>query len=703
MITVHMIGNAHLDPVWLWPREDGVDTVLATARSACDRLDEYPEFVFTCSTSWFHEQVAVIDPVLFARIRAHVASGRWQLVGGMPVQPDCNFPSAETFDAMLADGQDYYRHRFGRTTTVGYNVDSFGHTAYLPRFLRAAGMDAYVFMRPGAHAKELPGRVFRWCSPDGHAVTAFRIAEHYNTTQEQLPDMIAAAMQGLPSGITHTMCFYGVGDHGGGPTKANIEWIQEHADAIAGARLEFSHPRAFFDAVAPQADVLPVVEGELQFHAIGCYSVERDIRVALRAAESGIRRAQGAAGALAAHVTDADRALLVSAREKLHFNTFHDILGGTSVRSASLRAVGELRTAAAEACTAMTCITRRAVRDAAEPGLHKLVIFNPSEAPFRGLLGYEPFVHWTFRDFRLVDERGEPVPRQWVHAESVTRMRGMLFPSELEPGGMRVYRIEALDERPAPPEEGIFRVADDGLSDGQSEVTVGADAIDLHGWQVRLDLCADHADTWGDKSGRCDDTVVDRVTWRERQVVERGPLRAGVRVGGEAGGSRFWMRLLLADDGMLELHLRVVWAAVQQRLRLRIEAPGVLTERVDLVSGGALARPLDGMEYPLNGGLSVACGSGARLGIAAPDVYSLSVGERNLDLTLLRSAFVAHHDPETLDTVLPGTEPDRHDQWVTDQGQHAFHLRLGPDAAIDVVAAVSRMMQTPPLVWSLTG
>ena len=167
MRTVHMIGNAHLDPVWLWRREDGVDAALATARSACDRLDEYREFIFTCSASWMHVEVERIDPTLFERIRRFVDAGRWQIVGGMVIQPDCNLPSAESFRKQLEHGQRYFRDRLGEAATVGYNVDSFGHTAYLPRFLQAAGIDAYAFMRPGPNEKRLPSSLFRWRSPDG--------------------------------------------------------------------------------------------------------------------------------------------------------------------------------------------------------------------------------------------------------------------------------------------------------------------------------------------------------------------------------------------------------------------------------------------------------------------------------------------------------------------------------------------------------
>ncbi len=82
MITVHLILNAHIDPVWLWPWAAGVDETIATCRSACDRLDANPDAIFTRGEAWGYRMVETIDPELFARIRGHVASGRWEIVGG---------------------------------------------------------------------------------------------------------------------------------------------------------------------------------------------------------------------------------------------------------------------------------------------------------------------------------------------------------------------------------------------------------------------------------------------------------------------------------------------------------------------------------------------------------------------------------------------------------------------------------------------
>ena len=95
MKTVHLIFNAHIDPVWLWPWQAGLDAVLATCRSACNRLDAHPDLVFTKGDAWAFEQVERVDAALFERIRKHVDAGRWAIVGGWWIQPDCTLPSAE--------------------------------------------------------------------------------------------------------------------------------------------------------------------------------------------------------------------------------------------------------------------------------------------------------------------------------------------------------------------------------------------------------------------------------------------------------------------------------------------------------------------------------------------------------------------------------------------------------------------------------
>lgn len=148
---LYMIGNAHIDPVWLWRWPEGYQEVRATFASALDRMDEYPEFIFTMDQIVFLTWIEEHDPEMFARIAARVAEGRWEIAGGMWVEPDCNLPSGESFVRHTLYSQRYLQDKFGLTATVGLNADPFGHHAMLPQLLAKSGIDSYLFLRPQAH------------------------------------------------------------------------------------------------------------------------------------------------------------------------------------------------------------------------------------------------------------------------------------------------------------------------------------------------------------------------------------------------------------------------------------------------------------------------------------------------------------------------------------------------------------------------
>ena len=228
---IHLIGNAHLDPAWLWRWTEGFAEIKATFQSALDRLAEFPEFVFTCAAASYYQWVEENAPEMFAAIRRRVAEGRWIIAGGWWVQPDCNIPCGESFVRHGLYSQRYFREKFGVIAQVGYNVDSFGHNGMLPQILQKSGMDSYVFSRPGDDEKELPGHVFWWESPDGSRVLAFKIPFSYGQWvpwEETRPgDAEARKLQETLKLAADEqiafMNFYGVGNHGGGPTIASLK------------------------------------------------------------------------------------------------------------------------------------------------------------------------------------------------------------------------------------------------------------------------------------------------------------------------------------------------------------------------------------------------------------------------------------------------------------------------------------------------
>ncbi|MGB9895784.1 MAG: alpha-mannosidase, partial [Thermoproteota archaeon] len=214
-----LCGNSHIDPVWLWRWNEGYWTVRSTVRSVVNLLKKYPEVTFVFSSAVMYKWIEESEPELFNEVKTLVKAGRWIPVGGSWVEPDCNLPSGESFVRQYLYGQMFFKERFGAKVNVGYNIDSFGHNASLPKILKNSGIDFYVFMRPGAHEKELPLNIFWWESNDGSRVLAFRHPTSYGLTKNSLWKAIESLSQSKEPIL---LLLFGKGDHGGGPEDDDI-------------------------------------------------------------------------------------------------------------------------------------------------------------------------------------------------------------------------------------------------------------------------------------------------------------------------------------------------------------------------------------------------------------------------------------------------------------------------------------------------
>jgi len=353
---IFCVGNAHLDPLWLWRWQEGSCEAKATIRSALDRMKEYPDFKFCCAAGVVFEWIEKFDPDMFAEIRQRVKEGRFILTGGWFVQPDCNNPGGESFVRHGLYTQRYFSEKFGTTAKTGYNVDSFGHHVMIPQFLRKQGMENYIFMRPGNHEKVLPSHIFRWQSPDGSEVVAGKILIRYNYSgqmndQEGFEQVIAAGEEQADPNMDQMLLFYGVGNHGGGPTKKNIEAIIATNKAHPETEFVFSTSDDFFDRARTFKDKLPLITDDLQHHASGCYAAVSSVKREIRRAECDLFEAENY-GMLVDKLCGFNGPTteqIHAAWKNVMFAHFHDSMGGCSVRSAhedTLLQLGESRSAA---------------------------------------------------------------------------------------------------------------------------------------------------------------------------------------------------------------------------------------------------------------------------------------------------------------------------------------------------------------------
>ena len=694
--TIHVIFNAHLDPIWMWPWTSGLDEALATCRSACDRLDRNPDLFFTQGEAWTFDMVKRADPVLFERIRAHIVSGRWEVVNGWWTQPDCNHPTADGLRRQIATGLAWVKENFNLQPRCGFNPDSFGHCALLPEILREYGQDRYVFMRPQEHEKKLPARLFAWRTrAGGRPVTAFRIADGYGngTGGSVWVDAVRHALNDLPDGVQHTMAFFGIGNHGGGPTERLVQWVRDNRDLIPGATLQFSTVNRFFDAVAAAGVTPPEVVGELQMHAIGCYTIVRDVKAGSRRAEHALVRAETVA-------TPADRPALDRAWQAVCSHQFHDTMGGTCAPEAYRTVLDQLGGAAAVAEEMTVYAVRRQMACLPDDELPRLVLANPGRDAFAGWCEAAVYLEnaWK-RPWRLLGADGREVPFQEI-APSVGidlgwcwTVRRILVKAAIPAGGLLPLRMDLSQPRAAIPTQA--RVEGSRLTnDAGASVEVGPWGATLAGAglppvRLALQLIEDASDTWSHRLDRYADGPVQEPRWAPPTVIDHGPLMGSLVQQGEIGDSRIsaeWR--VYAGDDAVELRLEVNWRERLKLLKLVLPLSGE-PERQDGTPGMGLVRVNDGAERPLHDWSRFAA-----IGVTCPDCFALDATPRRARFTLLRAPLMAHHDP---------CGPGFSRAVVADQGVHTFRFRFHPGSVETAdLAREALAWQRPPLIAELT-
>jgi len=703
---LHMIGNAHLDPVWLWRWPEGCAEAIATCWSAVDRLDEHPGFVFTRGEAQIYRWIEQLDPPLFARIRAFVATGRWVVVNGWWIQPDCNLPSGEALIRQALYGKRYFADRFGIDVTVGYNVDSFGHAATLPMLLRHTGFDSYVFMRPQAHEMTLPAELFDWTAPDGSHVRAFRIQDGYQTGPQSagVPEKIDRHLAMSATAGHPFMCFYGVGNHGGGPTREALAVID--ARRAAGDWLAFSDPVRFFSEVRDTS--VPTVEAELRYYAIGCYGIASTLKTLNRRAEAALGQAEAAA-ALAFRQTGAayPKAVFAELWQAVLFNQFHDTLGGTTIERACDDAIHAYGAVIAGAEAQLNIAARHlayTVRRAPNPRDPQFLLMNFNDADWDGIIEQQPWTDFATTPPRsLVDDDGHVVPFQPIATEAAMGgIQRIAIRIRVPAFGYRLLRFVTdtqpqVDSAPQALHDPLtvqttgWRLEVDPLSGAIRTLTNRRSGATLFTGPAHLGIVVDDStDTWGHGVDRFPVAGVpmqcDSVT-----IVEHGSVRHAVEICAAHHESRLRTTILLPEDADLPVELRVVLDWREQSHLLRLAYP-IGAQRFEYeIPAGWLARPDDGLEYPGHRWVR-AIRPDLVVVIANDAKYSYAALDGTLFITAVRSPVFAHHDPTTL-------QPGRRYRHM-DQGEQCFTLRVqaAPDLSRRDAWRLADALLCPPVV-----
>lgn len=714
-LHLHMIGNAHIDAPWLWPLSEADAVVHSTFRSALDRMKEDPQLTMTTSSSQFYEWIAASDPEMLHEIQQQVRAGRWDLVGGWWVEPDVNIPNGESLVRQGLYGQRALERLFGKKADVGYNPDSFGHNGNLPQILKLEELPYYVFMRPNAIEKpEIKQNLFLWQGIDGTRTLTYRVPLFYDDPGDVRSHMSRTidALAGQPERTD--MEFFGIGDHGGGPTKENIKSIREIQKERGAPELFYSTPDRYFTEVSKHLpENIQIYQGDLQHHSVGTYTagwlrkkLNRETEAALESAEKFSSISSVAFGG------PYRKQEFTTAWERMLLLQFHDSMAGTTLpeyENDVRNGYGRALDIASEA--QMDALQRIAWQIPTTDADSKyVVVFNP-HAWTAGLrveydLGWEPGT-----PTQVEDETGHPLLFQWTDATAVVNHRQRLVTVVDVPAlGYRQVRIRKLSTPPGNlprmvgATDGVLendhlRVTfspDDGVSIFDKDA--GHDVFASHTTGLRAILLDDHNDTWAHMVHAYDHQVGE-FKRTDLKIIENGPIRSLVREQLKFGRSTLTLDwILYAASRKVDVRVALDWHEHLKMLKfsfpVAVSSPEVTYE----IPYGAMTRDNKNLEDPgqrwidLTGQVD---GKTYGLAVLNDAKYGYSVDGTDMRVSVARAAVYANHQPAELK---PGVDY----AWM-DQGLQTFQMELLPHAGTwqqtGVPRAAAELVDKIPIVY----
>jgi len=330
--NIHLICNAHLDPVWLWEMPEGMAETLSTFRTAAEFCEEDEDFIFNHNESVLYDWVMRFEPELFKRIQKLVKAGRWNIMGGWFLQPDCNMPSGESFVRQIQTGRQFFKEHFGVEVTTAINFDPFGHSRGLVQIMKQAGYNSYLFGRPRPEELDLPSEDFLWVGFDGSEIAARRFHGWYNTMYGEARIDIEERLRTMPPGNEPMAILWGVGDHGGGPSRKDLKDVNALIKETDKLNIMHSTPQRYFKEMEKHRSGLKKHEKGINPWATGCYTSMVRIKQKHRQLENELYATEKMLTAASMQgLMTYPRHELGQAQEDLLLSQFHDSLPGSSI------------------------------------------------------------------------------------------------------------------------------------------------------------------------------------------------------------------------------------------------------------------------------------------------------------------------------------------------------------------------------------
>lgn len=721
MKKIYLVSNAHIDPMWQWDWDEGAAETVSTYRVAADFCDQYPDYVFNHNEALLYGWVKEYEPSLFERIKDLVQKGKWHIMGGWFLQPDCNMPSGEAMLRQALFGRKFFLEEFGVKPTTALNFDSFGHSRGLVQILAKCGYDSYIHTRPGD--ANVPADLYKWVGYDGSSVINFK-ADAYGNNYGQAAGRVRHYINRCEEdGII--MCLWGVGNHGGGASKLDLDAIKELADVCAKDDIHVFHsnPEDFFREVKDRNLALPEHAADLNPFAVGCYTTHSLIKKKYREIENEYFKAEKMAShASMLNLMEYPEKELEEALYDMLFAQFHDYLPGTSTEPAYESEVRKLE----HGIEILSRVKHRAFmaltkgQKKAMPDEIPILLYNPHPYPVTGTFECE-FMLWdqnwanTFYMPKVFDEEGNQLctqPEKENSSIPIDWRKKVVFYGTAKP--MQITRFNCKFDliEGGKPECFIkasnthYIVTNDNLEVRVSRITGLVDKYVVNGVNYvnngafKLDVYKDNCDPWGmtvkdflNKEGEfkllsdteaaefcCLDNIVPAV-----RVVESGAARTVIEAVFGYNSSRAVVRYYVNTHGTkMDVDVRVLWAEKQKMIKMNIAPSFNIDECLGQVVYGIESLPITGREN-VSQKYNIIAGEDKAFVLINNGLYGSSCKDNSFNQTVLRSpSYTAH--PLGDRKILP------QDRFVPycDQGERTFSFRFDCGNRNDIIISSER-------------
>lgn len=454
---VHLIGNAHIDIAWLWRMSETVLVAHNTFDTVIKNMEEFPELHFAQSQALAYEWMEEKYPELFKRIQEKVKEGKWEIVGGMWVEPDCNLISGESWVRQLLYGKRYFKEKFGVDVDTGWNPDSFGYNWNMPQIYTKSGIKRFITQKIWWNDTTVfPHYIFRWQGVDGTQLMTYFPPVGYTSRVRMPRDMVNIINYECTTGYRKTLVLYGIGDHGGGPNREILNRVRDYKNLHI--RPEFVHSKSidFLQNLETElADNIPIYDDELylEYHR-GTFTTQSETKRYNRQCESMLSSAEkleSLSSLLNSSVSyPGDK--LEKAWKTVLTNQFHDILPGSSITPVYRDAEESYKKVTEK-------IDRQMINTLAKIGEQidttkikgvPFVVFNPlswRRTDIVDLLYYQTPGH----HFKVLDSEGKEVPfylKKDKRCADGTLLR--IIARDVPPVGYKVYWVDSVKGAPEP-------------------------------------------------------------------------------------------------------------------------------------------------------------------------------------------------------------------------------------------------------------